>query len=276
MKVIMLVDHKQAFESENIELEHGLSIYFSIGGYNYLFDMGASDKFYHNAVVFGIDLSDVDAAIISHGHADHGGGLKKFLEINKKAKIYVQKDIYQPHYSKHLIHKKKIMLDPALIEQNMDRFVFVSSDIEINRNIRILTKFPAEYALPPTHHDMYTMENHHLEHDDFHHEILVDIHEQGKRILLTGCSHNGILNMIAASEKKHPQPIHAVIGGLQLVGKETKEKQDFINQIIEKIQDFNLHKLYACHCTDDHSYDQLHDKLGEKIDYFAAGKVLEL
>ena len=68
--------------------EHGLSLYIEAQGKKILFDMGQTDLFYKNALTLGIDLAEVDIAILSHGHYDHGGGLEKFLEINKKAPVY--------------------------------------------------------------------------------------------------------------------------------------------------------------------------------------------
>ena len=79
--------------------EHGLSLYIEAQGKKILFDMGQTDLFYKNALTLGIDLAEVDIAILSHGHYDHGGGLEKFLEINKKAPIYVSSRAFEPHYN---------------------------------------------------------------------------------------------------------------------------------------------------------------------------------
>ena len=67
------------------EAEHGLSLYIETNGNRILFDMGQTDLFSGNAEKLGIDLNTVDFAVISHGHYDHGGGLRKFLEINQKS-----------------------------------------------------------------------------------------------------------------------------------------------------------------------------------------------
>jgi 7,8-dihydropterin-6-yl-methyl-4-(beta-D-ribofuranosyl)aminobenzene 5'-phosphate synthase len=59
--------------------QHGLSLYIETGGRKVLFDMGADGLFTENASKMGVDLASVDVAFISHGHSDHGGGLKAFL-----------------------------------------------------------------------------------------------------------------------------------------------------------------------------------------------------
>ncbi|HQO70467.1 MAG TPA: MBL fold metallo-hydrolase, partial [Clostridia bacterium] len=60
---------------EDLKSEHGLSLYIETSGKRILFDSGASGLFMENAIKMGINISDIDYAVISHGHNDHGGGL---------------------------------------------------------------------------------------------------------------------------------------------------------------------------------------------------------
>jgi metal-dependent hydrolase (beta-lactamase superfamily II) len=70
--------------SGDFQTEHGLSLYVETGGYRLLFDTGASGLFLENAKKLDVDIAKVDFAVISHGHYDHGGGLKPFLAQNTK------------------------------------------------------------------------------------------------------------------------------------------------------------------------------------------------
>jgi 7,8-dihydropterin-6-yl-methyl-4-(beta-D-ribofuranosyl)aminobenzene 5'-phosphate synthase len=83
MKISVLCENTT--KKENILSEHGLSLFIETEKHKILFDMGQSDAFLKNAKTLGIDLSTVDIAILSHGHYDHGGGLRAFLEYNEKA-----------------------------------------------------------------------------------------------------------------------------------------------------------------------------------------------
>ena len=84
---------------DDMQTEHGLSLYIRTGTHRILFDSGQSDLFLKNAQTLGLDLSDVDIAVLSHGHYDHGGGMTHFLECNRTAKIYVNQNAFGGHYN---------------------------------------------------------------------------------------------------------------------------------------------------------------------------------
>ncbi|MBQ3753749.1 MAG: MBL fold metallo-hydrolase, partial [Prevotella sp.] len=82
MKWTVLSDNRT--NDSQFETEHGLSILLETDKHRILLDTGASDIFIRNAEKMGIDLSRVDYVFISHGHSDHAGGLKHFLNINER------------------------------------------------------------------------------------------------------------------------------------------------------------------------------------------------
>lgn len=75
--------------NNQLQTEHGLSILLETEKHRILLNSGASDVFIRNAERLDTALSTVDNVFISHGHSDHAGGLKHFMEINNKAKIIV-------------------------------------------------------------------------------------------------------------------------------------------------------------------------------------------
>ena len=83
MKLYTLLENT-SYDAD-LHTEHGLSLYLEACGHKILFDAGQTDAFAYNAKLLGVDLSAADIAILSHGHYDHGGGLKRFLDINTKA-----------------------------------------------------------------------------------------------------------------------------------------------------------------------------------------------
>ena len=90
MRWTVLSDNRS--DDSRLSTEHGLSILLHTERHKILLDTGASDVFIRNAEQLGIDLCDVDYVFISHGHSDHAGGLRYFLEHNQKAQVIVSPD----------------------------------------------------------------------------------------------------------------------------------------------------------------------------------------
>jgi len=97
MKITALVENTSC--DPDLGAEHGLSLYIETRRQKILFDMGQTDLFVSNAERLGINLSEVDLAVLSHGHYDHGGGLRRFLEINKRATVYLSRYAFEAHYN---------------------------------------------------------------------------------------------------------------------------------------------------------------------------------
>ena len=92
MKLTALLENTT--DCPDILTRHGLSLYLETAHHKILFDFGPDDSFARNAEQLGVDLSAVDLAVLSHGHDDHGGGLKTFLEINQTAPVYVRETAF--------------------------------------------------------------------------------------------------------------------------------------------------------------------------------------
>lgn len=97
LKIVTLVENTTS--STDYCCKHGLYLYIEAPKHKVLFDLGQDDLFIENAKKMNIDISEIDTVVISHGHKDHGG-LKAFLSVNTKAKIYVRKEAFEAHYIK--------------------------------------------------------------------------------------------------------------------------------------------------------------------------------
>ena len=89
MKITVLVENTS--RSSALRNEHGLSVHIESGPRRILMDFGPSDALVPNAAALGIDLAAVDFGVLSHGHSDHSGGIPAFLAANRTAPVYVQK-----------------------------------------------------------------------------------------------------------------------------------------------------------------------------------------
>ncbi len=99
MKWRVLVDNRT--NDGTLQTEHGLAILLETEKHRVLLDTGASDMLIGNAECLGLDLGTVDYVFVSHGHSDHAGGLRYFMEMNQTAKVIVSPDaISGKFYSK--------------------------------------------------------------------------------------------------------------------------------------------------------------------------------
>lgn len=264
MKITVLMENTTIDPS--LCCEHGLSLYIETGDHKILFDMGQSAAFAENAVKLGVDLMAVELAVLSHGHYDHGGGLARFLEINSTAPVYLNQHAFEPHYNGT---DKYIGLDQSL--EGSDRLIFTAMDVGLDQGILLYMAEDREgsYPLDPAGLKMEAEDNT-LIPEDFRHEQYLMICEKDKKILFSGCSHRGILNIM---EWFQPD---ILIGGFHFSKIDPDgEERDRLDQAAEILGQYDC-TYYTCHCTGLRQYDHLKEKLGERLQYLATGQELEL
>lgn len=128
MEIKILIDNR-ATEGGDLACEHGLSLYVESNSANFLVDTGASGAFLDNAARMGVDLSAVDFCIISHGHDDHTGGLRSFLELDSKAKVILSSEIFtNKYFSNSRGEMTEIGVDRDLLDEYLERFNCLDTD----------------------------------------------------------------------------------------------------------------------------------------------------
>lgn len=258
MKISMLLENTA--KNKNFIPEHGLSIYIETDSINILFDTGAGPLFAENAKQLGIDLADVDVAIVSHGHNDHGGGLETFLSLNSKANIYITPEAFNRYYNDT---GKEISINAGLLSTG--RFKLVENSERISAGVELFTCNNLTNIYPIKTYGLKRIKNGRLIEDDFKHEQYLVIEEKGKRIVFSGCSHKGIMNIT-----KWLKP-DILIGGFHFMkienDAELKEAADILNSK-DTI-------YYTCHCTGIRQYEYLKEVM-PKLKYLQCGDVLEI
>lgn len=155
IKIIVLLENTTS--ASNLKCRHGLSLYVETERHKALFDMGPDALFLKNAETLGVDISDIDTAVISHGHVDHCGGLKCFLEKNKKAKIYLRRQAVDEHYVKVLGIPFYAGIDRALVSG--DRFVFTDDIYLIDDEIMLFSNAAGRFPLPKSDGNLFVKRN---------------------------------------------------------------------------------------------------------------------
>ncbi len=257
--------------------EHGLSLYIEANHRKILFDTGASNLFLQNANKLGVTIKDVGIAIISHGHYDHGGGLRTFLEENEKACVYLHKEAFDPYYS-ILCGKDpdNAGIDPSL--KIHGRVQLTDGNLLIGSEIELFSGVIGREFFSSCNDSLYMeLADGSIVKDDFRHEQNLLIREAGKTVLIAGCAHNGIVNIMKHVYDKHGSYPDYVISGFHLMRTSTKRSEAPV--VIEGIAQFlksTESKYYTGHCTGLDAYHLLKEVLGDQIQYLATGTIVEI
>jgi len=281
MRVTALMENTRAEGSAQLRAELGLSLHIEHAGKRILFDTGASGAFAENAGRLGVDLAAVDAAVISHHHYDHGGGLRRFLEMNARASVYLRSRPAGDCRFRFAGLDKYIGLDQALLREQARRFVFVAGRTEFSPGATVLTEVGRPYPLPRGNRYIFLASGGKLVPDDFGHELVLVLQDDDGLVVFTGCSHQGILNMVDAVTRAFPgTPIRAVFGGFHLVilpmfnfmAGSRKEVEEIGMQMLR----YRLGRVYTGHCTGSHAFRVLKGVMGGKLERFAAGTTVDV
>lgn len=253
MKITAIVENTS--NSSELMAEHGLSLYIEANGHKILFDMGQSELFYENARTLGIDLASVDTAIISHGHYDHGGGLRKFLEINSIAPIYMRSDAFLPYFNGT---QKYIGLDSSLSKN--PRIIFTLEKYSIDAGLELFSCNEEKRKHPPIPSGLTLRLGDVFINDPFFHEQYLLIEENKKKVLISGCSHKGILNIV---EWFSPD---VLIGGFHF----SKLPLDTTLESYAKQLASKKTQFYTCHCTGTEQFEFMRQYIKD-LSYLSCG-----
>lgn len=271
IKIISLLENTSS--SQQYKKEHGLSLYIETPHHKILFDVGPNQKFLYNAKKMGITIEDVDILVLSHGHQDHVGGLKYFLKVNKKAKIYIQQNALNKHYIRVLGFYISIGLKYRKLDKK--RFIFTGDIEKIDDELTLFSHVKMEGDLPISNQQLFKKENGKIVQDDFNHEQNLIISLRSMNLLFSGCSHAGILNILKKAESICG-PIFIAVGGFHLFNPPTKkyESDAFIDSLAERLNETTT-LFYTCHCTGEKAYERMKILLPRQLYYLHTGDRIE-
>jgi len=238
--------------------EHGFSMLIRVfcngKSQNILFDTGISPKgVVTNAKRMGLNLTEVESIVLSHGHYDHFGGLLKIIRtINKKdLPIIVHEDMFRtrgainqdgtirkyPEFPSENQMKHALCVktrQPYLLADNM---LLVTG--EIPRKTDFEKGFPQQRVLLNGEWQPDP-----LVRDD--RAIVVNIKKKGL-LVISGCAHAGIVNTtFYAQQITGVSHIHAIMGGFHLAGKQYETR---IDRTVEELKFLKPELLVPSHCT---------------------------
>jgi 7,8-dihydropterin-6-yl-methyl-4-(beta-D-ribofuranosyl)aminobenzene 5'-phosphate synthase len=274
IKITILVDNQAAGDDSLIN-EHGLAMLLETPDERVLFDTGYSNAMMNNAERLGIDLNQIDKVVISHGHLDHAGGIRHLIKSNTHFKLIAHPDIFK---KKVIINSENsrsfgISEDLPLLQKSGIQFDLHIDSIIISENIMTTGYIPMETDFEEIETRFFIEENGNHIQDSFEDEKALIIKTSLGTVVLLGCSHRGVINILNhVVQVTGTDKIYAIMGGLHL-GNVHPSKIDKICAHLEK---FDLNKIVVGHCTGVLATAELIKKFGDKVETSAVGKVIEL
>lgn len=217
--------------------EWGLSFHMEFNGRRYLLDTGDSALFLRNAEELGISIADVDCAVLSHAHYDHSLGMEAFFRTNSKADFFVSPNARENCYSGPGLLKRYIGLPKGLLRKYRDRIKTPSGVTEIDKDVFIIP------------------------------------HSGDGLVIFNSCSHSGADIVMDEVGRAFPgEQVKAYLGGLHLFRMDETE----VREMARKIRDAGIHRVITGHCTGDMAFAVLKSCLGESMDQFHCGMVIDV
>lgn len=278
MRVTVLMENSTP--SSRLAARHGLSLWLELDdGRRVLFDMGPNDGFLANARSLGVDVTEADLAVVSHGHYDHGGGLGAFLaacgDAGRDVPVYVREHAFEEHVSGTPERHHAIGLDPALATD--PRVRPTGERCDLGGGLALFST--ARRAHPTARSNGRLMERRDgaLMPDRFLHEQSLIVCEGDRLTLVSGCSHGGVLNLMDVAEELAGAPLTSVVAGFHLMDPSggTVEDEGLTRSLARELAARPARYL-TCHCTGTDAFALLRDELGGRVSYLHVGSRVTL
>lgn len=260
-------------ERRGLLAEHGLAVLVEARGRRILFDTGAGRALLPNAEALGVNLDSVSAVVLSHGHYDHTGGLKAFLEAHGPVDVYAHPDVFRERYSVKAGEEMRsvgILWKRRQLERWGARFNLKRTTVMLGPGLFLTGAIPRLTEYEKNSEEFKTRSGSSWEEDIIPDDQALVIHSSRGLIVLLGCAHAGLINTL-----RHVRlitgvtKIHAVFGGTHLKGANIER----VNRTIEALDELGVDLIAAGHCTGFEACAALYRELGKRFHCMPVGTV---
>jgi len=255
LKITTLIENSPG-EHHGLKTEHGISFLIEKDGHKILFDTGQTGTFLENAEQLRADLASLEYVVLSHGHYDHSGGLKHLAQLTTNFELVMGQGFFAEKYGYKNNSYEYLgnNFDENFLNDKGIAYQFVSQQLtELVAGVYVVTSFPRIHEDEVINPRFKVQKDGSFQPDPFDDEVLLAVDTPEGLVVVLGCSHPGMKNMLDAVTTLIKRPVYAILGGTHLV--EANEQSLGIS--MEYLQNNALKVIGVSHCTGQIAMDQL-------------------
>ncbi|MDO5416173.1 MAG: MBL fold metallo-hydrolase [Lachnospiraceae bacterium] len=271
MKLITIMDNVPGAHKA-LRTEHGLSFYVETESVRILFDFGAGENALYNAGKLGIHLEEINYAVGSHGHYDHGGGYRDFVEAGLTCPLVTGAGYFEEKYARDGLRVSYLGtgFGAEYLEKKGITHVECSGVLELAEGCWVIGNIKRSREFETVPERFVLRDGAGWKQDFFRDEICLAVEVPGGVGVILGCSHPGVLNMLDTVKEALGRPIRFVAGGTHLV----KADRDRIEKTAEEMKKMGVRQIGFNHCSGNRLRELLEEEKELDTVYLGAGDCL--
>lgn len=270
IRITVLVD--DTANDNGLKCEHGFSCLIEADGHRVLFDTGAKDALLENTQTLGVDLSELDALVLSHGHYDHTGGLAAICSHLGLLSVVAHPNIIGPHRSRRTGNDRDIGTPKASrVALDLLHCVYSETAMEVADGIWTTGEIPR--TTTDNYSSALCVDSAGKQPDRVLDDMALVLQHQAGLVVLLGCAHAGVLDTLAWVEQLFPgEPLLGLLGGMHLDG----ATSGTISTVTQTLQRSPLLFVAPGHCTGDAAKNAMLTAFGTRYRHVYAGMQLNI